>query len=335
MNQAAKIKAFILKNIPKYPQNIVAVTSKHFNVTRMTVHRHIKTLIQQNEILKSGTTRQVTYYLTSQQDRDYQFKISSDVTEGSIWDNFLQPQFQRLPTSLINILHYGCTEMLNNVLDHANASIIKVGVRWQNNIIKITISDNGVGVFQRLNSYFHFTDYRESLLHLTKGKVTTDPLNHTGEGLFFTSRMFDHFYLIANGLCFHRDNVEIDWSVESIPPKKGTHIILEISQISSRKITDIFNTYTSEDFTFNKTELLVDLSQLEGERLISRSQAKRLFLKIEPFNNVVLDFAKVVTVGQGFVDEVFRVYCLKHPGIKIQYINANKDVEFMIKRSLN
>ena len=85
---------------------------------------------------------------------------------------------------------------------------------------------------------------------------------------------------------------------------------------------------------YKQIDLLINVNQLEGERLISRSQAKRLLSKIEPFKSVTLDFANVVTVGQGFVDEVFRVYLVKNPQTKINYVNANPDVEFMIRRSM-
>ncbi len=84
-----------------------------------------------------------------------------------------------------------------------------------------------------------------------------------------------------------------------------------------------------------KQSIKINLSEVEDDRLISRGQAKRLFSKIEPFTHVTLDFAHVAIVGQGFVDEVFRVYPTKHPHIKISYINANDDVTFMIKRSLS
>jgi len=47
-----------------------------------------------------------------------------------------------------------------------------------------------------------------------------------------------------------------------------------------------------------------------------------------------LDFRDLSTVGQGFVDEVFRVFQSKYPKIKITYTNANDDVRFMIERSL-
>lgn len=82
--------------------------------------------------------------------------------------------------------------------------------------------------------------------------------------------------------------------------------------------------------------MIVQLRKLfgEGESLMSRSQAKKLFTEIGPIGNVILDFYNIPMVGQGFVDEVFRVYPLKNPNIKIEYINANEDVTFMIKRSL-
>lgn len=77
----------------------------------------------------------------------------------------------------------------------------------------------------------------------------------------------------------------------------------------------------------------MDLAQLLGEKIISRSQAKRIVRNLEPFTHITLDFKKVDTVGQGFVDEIFRVYQNQYPQKKIVYINANADVEFMIKRS--
>ena len=73
---------------------------------------------------------------------------------------------------------------------------------------------------------------------------------------------------------------------------------------------------------------------MENERYISRSQARRIVLGLEKFKHVVLDFRHISTVGQGFVDEVFRVFQSKYPQIKIEYTNANDDVKFMIERSL-
>jgi len=57
-------------------------------------------------------------------------------------------------------------------------------------------------------------------------------------------------------------------------------------------------------------------------------------MDLDKFEKIILDFDGVKTVGQGFVDEIFRVFKREHLNIGIEYINANNDVEFMIKRGL-
>ncbi len=97
----------------------------------------------------------------------------------------------------------------------------------------------------------------------------------------------------------------------------------------------MFLQYTRKDsFEFDKTEILVELAKLGDERYISRSQAKRILTGLDKFSHIILEFRNVETVGQGFVDEVFRVFQNEFPQIKITYHHANDNVEFMIKRSL-
>lgn len=84
----------------------------------------------------------------------------------------------------------------------------------------------------------------------------------------------------------------------------------------------------------NKRHVLVKLSQYGEENYISRSQAKKLFVGLDKFEKIILDFDGVKTIGQGFVDEIFRVFKREHLNIDIEYVNATNDVEFMIKRGL-
>ena len=101
---------------------------------------------------------------------------------------------------------------------------------------------------------------------------------------------------------------------------------------------EIYAEYQHEDSEgmpkFDKTNFVVRLSMLGDERYVSRSQARRIVLGLEKFKHVVLNFKDISTVGQGFVDEVFRVFQSKYPKIKIEYTNANDDVRFMIERTL-
>jgi hypothetical protein len=80
--------------------------------------------------------------------------------------------------------------------------------------------------------------------------------------------------------------------------------------------------------------MIILLSQLHGERLLSRSQAQRVARNLDKFSHVTLDFSKVQAVGQGFVAQLFRVYKNHNPNIIIDYINANEDVRFMLERGV-
>ena len=47
--RANKIREFLLKNIPKHSNDIVLVAVEHFKVSRMTIHRHLENLIENNQ----------------------------------------------------------------------------------------------------------------------------------------------------------------------------------------------------------------------------------------------------------------------------------------------
>jgi hypothetical protein len=74
------------------------------------------------------------------------------------------------------------------------------------------IHDDGEGIFKKLRRELDLADARHAVLELSKGKVTTDPAHHTGEGIFFTSRMFDSFFIHAGNIWFvhHPDKDEDD-----------------------------------------------------------------------------------------------------------------------------
>jgi hypothetical protein len=45
---------------------------------------------------------------------------------------------------------------------------------------------------------------------------------------------------------------------------------------------------------------------------------------------VVLDFTGVDFIGQGFADEIFRVFALAHPGTRLIPVHCTETVEKMI-----
>jgi hypothetical protein len=254
--------------------------------------------------------------------------------EDDVWRQYLIEDLRDLPSNVFQICQYGFTEIFNNVIDHAEARTATLYLK-KGAEIELSILDDGIGIFEKIQKYENLHDPRESLLHLSKGKFTTDPKKHTGQEIFFTSRVFDRFTIVSNNLSYMRYGEE-DWFFEELPTyEPGTYVDMRINRGSHKTLAEIFQRYTSgDDLSFNKTHALVQLSKHKDEPYISRSQAKRLLINLEKFQSITLDFKDVEVVGQGFVDEVFRVFRNDHPNINLDYINANPSVEFMIKRGL-
>lgn len=335
-NSRQTIRQFLLAKIPSYPHDITALAVQKFKVSRMTVNRHLNYLVEKNEIYKTGTTKNIAYYLIDAKNKKMIFNTSQQLDEDVIWQK-IKNDFDEMKTNVIDLCHYAFTEILNNAIDHSDSKKILVEINWEGVFVILKISDDGIGIFQKIKKAFNLKDEKESLLQLTKGKLTTDPTNHTGEGIFFSSRAVDDFQLESNGIIYHRDNIQNDWYVELIDQSvKGTCVVMKIDRSSTRELKSVFDQYMNQDsFEFSKTDVLVQLGQLGEENFISRSQAKRVLLGLDKFKHIILDFKDVRVVGQGFADEVFRVFQNQHPNIQISYRNTNENVEFMIKRSLN
>jgi hypothetical protein len=334
-NQAAEIRIFILTNVEQHPRSVVKETMDHFRVSRTTVNRHVNRLIKEEKLIQSGQTKNIQYLLPDAMELEFQYAVSPDLDEFSIFEKNFAKHLKIIDANLEDILSYVVTEMINNVKDHSQGKKLKL--RWQRQALqqRISIEDDGIGLYKKLATFCKIEDHREVILHLSKGKLTTDPSNHTGEGIFFSSKVVDEFSITANGLKYITNNKESDWLITSVSsPKSGTTVEIIIENHPKQKLTSIFKAFQQDaSLNFNVTEIKVELSKLGSEKYISRSQAKRILLGLEGFDVIILDFDKVRMIGQGFADEVFRVYQNKFPDKKINYINTNVDILFMIQRS--
>lgn len=87
------------------------------------------------------------------------------------------------------------------------------------------------------------------------------------------------------------------------------------------------------DLSFSRTEVAMRLAHADGEALESRAQAKRIAHRLEAFESVDLDFDGVDAVGQGFVDELFRVFAGQHPKVQLRPRNINARVAAMVAQA--
>ncbi len=110
------------------------------------------------------------------------------------------------------------------------------------------------------------------------------------------------------------------------------HLVAEGAGRGARYLTGVFAEYT-RDFEFTRTRMVIRLFAI-GTEFVSRSQARRLVGGLERFREVVLDFGGVELVGQGFADEVFRVWAKQHPEVALIPIAMSPPVAFMVERAI-
>src|SRR5690606_15992041 len=82
---------------------------------------------------------------------------------------------------------------------------------------------------------------------IAKGKRTTMREKHAGEGVFFTSRAFDEYAILANGVKYSYFSENDDWTMGESSVHVGTKVIMRISKNSSTRLDEIYKKYTSPD----------------------------------------------------------------------------------------
>ena len=334
------VENYMLDKIGQEEPDMVRKTMDAFSVSSNTVYRYLRNLLESGSIEKE---KNGVYKLRSQ---TKVFVLQRDLNElddeQRIYDKYVYPEFiADLPENVRRIWDFSFTEMMNNAIDHSMAKEVTCLVSKNRVYTTILISDNGIGIFRNIKDSLGLDSIEDAIGELFKGRVTTDSANHSGEGIFFTSRYVDDFAVVSDGKMFtHNRYDEIVSGLgeikgfENMDGSKGTLVFMKQSNASNKDVAEIVRRFEDEETSeFSKTSIPV--KEFFDTYPISRSQAKRLCARLNVFSEIELDFKGVSSMGQGFADEVFRVFQNKNPEIKIIASNMTEDVERMYKHVVN
>jgi len=311
------------------------------NISRQYISALISHMVREGQLLKGGSTASAFYALPENSElivETISLRFDTDKIEEHTVYNTLRDRYnlvRGLPDNIQSILFYAFTEMLNNAIEHSKSKNIEIEIRKDKNNLTFIVNDFGIGVFKNVMRQRKLKSEIEAMQDLLKGKTTTQPHSHSGEGIFFTSKIADLFRLESFEYTLRVDNNIKDVFFEELKPSKnGTRVLFTISMHSKKHLSDIFNRFVTNpgEPGFNKTEILVRLFT-QGTIYISRSQARRILSGLEKYETIVLDYDKVSTVGQAFADEIYRVFKNNHTNIKIESRNMIEPVKFMIERA--
>jgi hypothetical protein len=302
-------------------------------VTRQAAYYHLSRMVRSGELIRTGVKRGTRYRRATLFAKQYEL---DHLEEHLVWgevDDAVSALTAARP-NVRSILQYAFTEMLNNAIEHSEGTRSWVRVWKRGATFAFLVSDDGVGVFRKVRNEFALPDEYSAIQHLAKGKQTTQPERHTGEGIFFTSKAVDLFQLESRGLKWIVDNRRADHAIGDAPFEEGTRVQWELDEDSDRELSALFDGYTDEQkMRFRSSSVRVKLGE-RNAAFVSRSEAKRLTLGLDAFDEVVLDFTGVSEVGQGFVDELFRVWAREHPKTKLIPENVSPNVSRFLERGI-
>ena len=338
------IRNFILKKLAKEGKMRASDVTSKTGFSRAYISRFLQELQNEGKIMRIGQANQAHYVAARQTTvvrekrkilHVHRMLKNKGLAEDAVLDEIKKESgiFFKLHKNISDILDYAFTEMLNNAIEHSRSKSIEILVRREPGIVGFDIVDRGVGIFNNLMKKKGLKSELEAIQDLLKGKQTTAPKQHTGEGIFFTSKMADILTFKSSNKKLIFDNIVSDIFVKSIKNVKGTKVAFFIKINSGRNLAKIFKEFSGDSFEFSKTRVIVKLYKM-GAVYISRSQARRVLGGLDKFREIILDFRGVETIGQAFADEVFRIWQAHHHGIKVKYENANDNTVFMIKRAI-
>lgn len=339
------LKSKILETIAKKGALKASEIAASLSFSRQYVHKFLQELKEEGKIVLIGKTNRAKYVITDQKLVAEAKRVIHDIhrvfpnkglSEDIVLDLIKRETgiFLDIPENVSKIAEHAFVEMMNNAIDHSQSPNVEVFFKKEKDHIRFDVIDHGIGIFRHVMRKRGLKNELEAIQDILKGKQTTDPERHTGEGIFFTSKIGDILTIRSFQKKLTFNNIIDDIFVQDIADKDGTRVTFVVSINAQRRLEDIFNKYTSEFYEFDKTVVAVRLYKM-GSIYISRSQARRIMAGLEKFKTIVLDFNHLQTIGQSFADEIFRVWQRHHLDIKIIAEHQNENVEFMIKRALS
>ena len=321
-----RITTYLLEKIDEGDPSPVKKTADNFGVTPATVYKYLDRLEQEGTIRK---IRRGSYEIVCRE-KSFHLQRSRNelISEERIYARLIRPEIAGLPNNVQHIWDYIVSEMINNIIDHSNAENVDITVFSDRMKTTVRLADDGIGIFEKIRSHFDLDSVDEAVAELFKGKLTTDRAHHSGEGIFFSSRLADSFAIVSSGRIFSHDRFDGDAYMDDIPAK-GTIVYATLSNNSAKEAKDIFDKYSDPDSGFTRT--CIPLNHYFESSPVSRSQAKRLCAGLEKFKTVELDFEGIDWMGQSFADQLFRVFVNEHPDTKLIPLNMNADVVKMYR----
>lgn len=313
------------------PEALDQELSARTGASRRTARGMLARLVEMNWLVRSGSTRRPQWRPGAMRQVVQRYALA-DLEEDLAWSLDFAPCFA-LPPDLRRMVQHTFCELVNNAIDHSGGTHVTVSLRQTGTQVQLLVSDNGLGLFQQIAETFAIASPALAMLELSKGKLTSQPQRHTGQGLFFASKLADVFDLRANGAAFQQRG----WDAQGWHPQRGlahpgTSAYAAFALDTPRTLDEVRQAWSLDGHgvEFERTSVSLQLMTSEIEGLESRSQARRVRARLGEFRSAEVDFSGVPVIGHAFADELFRVLAPSQPGLALVPVNMSVAVAALV-----
>lgn len=335
-----EIEKYIFRKIALNDRNFIEKTMDSFAVSVTSVKRYLKKAVEDGNIEKREDL--ACGYALVEQSFEECIAIGGAEQEDRIYDRLLRERLSTCGKAAQRIWQYVCAEIMNNALEHSRGTCMWIVLKRNVLYTTVVIADDGVGVFRTLAEYmaghgWQEPDEEDALVELYKGKITCDASRHSGEGIFFSSKAVDTFAIWSGAkvykCCAGGEHEKVENRLLAYASRMeniGSLVMMALENETTRNLAEVFAMYADEEEGFVRTMIPIKEACVSGEP-VARSQARRICNRLDEFCEVTLDFDGVEVMGQGFADEIFRVFAAAHPQIVLCPVHMKKEIRRMIR----
>ena len=327
------ITQWITATAQRRPHSLDVELAARTNVSQRSARRTLARLVELNWLVREGSARRPAWRPGPLRQVVQRYELAG-LEEDLPWSLDFAPHFV-LPPNVLRMVQQAFCELLNNAIGHSGGTHVTVSLRQTASQAQLLVSDNGVGLFERIAQSFAVASPALAMLELSKGKLTSQPERHTGQGLFFTSRLADVFDLHANDAAFQqRAWDERGWHPQRALRHAGTSIYAAFALDTPRTLDGVRGAYSVGDdpfgVEFSRTVVPLRLITSTIEGLESRAQARRVCARLGEFRRAEIDFGGVASVGHAFADEMFRVFGPAQRSLELVPVNMTPAVAALV-----
>ena len=333
MDSSGKIKTFILNNISLHQKDIIYTAINQFGISRQAVLKHMNALINDKKVMAYGKTRDRTYQLIPQVNFSKSIAINDDFICHEVVQKNILVHLKPLAKNIYQICEFSIEALLNNIVDHAQATNLYVKLYLTYTDLHIIISDNGTGLFRNIKSKLNLDSIQLALMEVAKGQVTTDPDHHSGDELNTVVNLFDSVKIDSSGFGLVYSSKDKAWQAVRSKQQQGTRVHLQIDPKAKRSCEETFK------YLFkNQKECLcipINLLKEPGKKTLnSRVIVKSIFWNITSAKNIQFDFGNVDLIGPAVADELVRQARSINREVVIKWMNCNETIDLLMRRAL-